>query len=534
MEVPSRTSSTKAWWQLPVIIALDDDRAERRKPSSIRQRVNNSIDGRASVQDLAFQAPLSRSLSATVDLTDEFEQCCESTFSDSFKQTSQKGPENLADMCSHFSQDSSNQCVRNLSDMQILNEQKSNSANGASASLAGNLTSTNQQQRQQVPSKRKLEKVSSFDQQRQRVTSKRKLKNVSASDEQASKLETGLLAPGRVHKNFRHGLVAKLMERVRFKATVVRFGTTRGGPRRWKKRTILLRDVTACCSQSSNQPPIETDHAWLKVGKQLRNLELRPHDIITFDARVRWYKKAGGCDLLLSHHTRLQKLGVNKLPLFNVSGDTIPEFQKHLSRHSSKAKSHNALAVSITTSVAECKRKAGAPRSQVVCGTGESERCRGAATAATAWASYGGLVSLPLAAEVQVVDRAVPAMVSTAPRALDPPAVLEPSSTGWDPKVYTKQGEPQNDVSLHLPRELLSNKLVTGRILAWKGRFGWIWPDEPLNHQSAGRHAGRIYIRAGDLVNETKLAIGMLVKFRVYSDAKGLGAESCSSLEGSF
>merc|ERR1712100_823924 len=108
-------------------------------------------------------------------------------------------------------------------------------------------------------------------------------------------------APRNVHRHVRLGLVSSLHQRMRFHGTVRRMGKTRGR-RAWMRRTVLLTDIVACEDQS-----IRTDHVWLVVGKQLENLQLHRGDKIQFDARVRWYRKRGGHDLKLSHHTKLKK-----------------------------------------------------------------------------------------------------------------------------------------------------------------------------------------------------------------------------------
>jgi hypothetical protein len=74
-------------------------------------------------------------------------------------------------------------------------------------------------------------------------------------------------------------------ERLRFKATVERFGTKpsfRGGP----KPTMLVRDVKLLTTEQ-----LVTDHLWFTVGKTIDQLYLCPGDQIEFDARVGKYLK---------------------------------------------------------------------------------------------------------------------------------------------------------------------------------------------------------------------------------------------------
>lgn len=73
--------------------------------------------------------------------------------------------------------------------------------------------------------------------------------------------------------------------RARFRATVVRFGSKKAfkGP---DKITLLVNDVYLT---KTNQKV--TDHLWFVVGKSFDKLDLKPDDMIEFDARVRTYKK---------------------------------------------------------------------------------------------------------------------------------------------------------------------------------------------------------------------------------------------------
>ncbi|CAK0848907.1 unnamed protein product [Prorocentrum cordatum] len=103
----------------------------------------------------------------------------------------------------------------------------------------------------------------------------------------------GVEPPGRVHPNARQDLMHGVMQRLRFRGTVRRLGRTRGVRKAWVKPTVLLVDVRACsCPAVADELPLETDHVWLKVGKQLADLQLLPGSVLEFDARVRWYKKA--------------------------------------------------------------------------------------------------------------------------------------------------------------------------------------------------------------------------------------------------
>jgi len=67
-------------------------------------------------------------------------------------------------------------------------------------------------------------------------------------------------------------------------------------------------------------------------------------------------------------------------------------------------------------------------------------------------------------------------------------------------------------------------------VLQWKRKFGWIEPDESLDHPEAFKNNWRIYVNVLD-VSSGVLYSGARVSFFVYSDGKGLGAEDVQ-LEG--
>jgi len=67
---------------------------------------------------------------------------------------------------------------------------------------------------------------------------------------------------------------------------------------------------------------------------------------------------------------------------------------------------------------------------------------------------------------------------------------------------------------------------VTGRIVEWKTKFGWIEPDAPIQHPEATRKGGRIFLGQDD-VAEVISGVGAHVSFYVYADGTGLGAMMC-------
>eukprot|EP00927_Polykrikos_kofoidii_P034852 TRINITY_DN2947_c0_g1_i1.p1 TRINITY_DN2947_c0_g1~~TRINITY_DN2947_c0_g1_i1.p1 ORF type:complete len:381 (-),score=76.26 TRINITY_DN2947_c0_g1_i1:58-1086(-) len=79
----------------------------------------------------------------------------------------------------------------------------------------------------------------------------------------------------------------------------------------------------------------------------------------------------------------------------------------------------------------------------------------------------------------------------------------------------------------HLPRTQVSSEWATGEVVEWKGKYGWIRPDKPIDHPLATKHKGRIYISELDLNDCSELATGDRPWFQVFEDSSGLGAEYC-------
>jgi len=75
------------------------------------------------------------------------------------------------------------------------------------------------------------------------------------------------------------------------------------------------------------------------------------------------------------------------------------------------------------------------------------------------------------------------------------------------------------------PRTKILPQRVTGKITDWKGKFGWIQPDRPIQHPEAKFHKGLIYLSQMDVEAEIS-GIGANVNFFVYSDGTGLGASN--------
>jgi len=68
-------------------------------------------------------------------------------------------------------------------------------------------------------------------------------------------------------------------------------------------------------------------------------------------------------------------------------------------------------------------------------------------------------------------------------------------------------------------------KRISGKVTEWKGRFGWVQPNQPVDHPMAQKNKGRIYLAQEDVELDIS-GVGALVNFFLYADGKGLGAKN--------
>jgi cold shock CspA family protein len=72
----------------------------------------------------------------------------------------------------------------------------------------------------------------------------------------------------------------------------------------------------------------------------------------------------------------------------------------------------------------------------------------------------------------------------------------------------------------------VSSIRMIGKLMEWKGKFGWIVPSTPINHPEARKHGGKVYLSQIDVEAEIS-GVGATVSFLVYADGTGLGAMHC-------
>jgi len=77
----------------------------------------------------------------------------------------------------------------------------------------------------------------------------------------------------------------------------------------------------------------------------------------------------------------------------------------------------------------------------------------------------------------------------------------------------------------NLPRRRVSPTRVSGRVIEWKGKYGWIQAHHRVEHPGARRRGGKIFVSMADILCATKLEPGDDCEFYIFEDEQGLGAE---------
>jgi len=76
-------------------------------------------------------------------------------------------------------------------------------------------------------------------------------------------------------------------------------------------------------------------------------------------------------------------------------------------------------------------------------------------------------------------------------------------------------------------REPVSETAIFGKVVDWKGKYGWIEPLEAVEHPMATKNKGKIFLHTKDWANSgTQPTVGQDCQFTLYSDHSGLGAEN--------
>jgi len=72
-------------------------------------------------------------------------------------------------------------------------------------------------------------------------------------------------------------------------------------------------------------------------------------------------------------------------------------------------------------------------------------------------------------------------------------------------------------------REMLHDEPLIGTIVDWKGKWGWLKPNDTIDHPLAKKHHGDLYLKQEDVEAEIE-GVGAVVQFMLYEDGQGLGA----------
>eukprot|EP00932_Pfiesteria_piscicida_P009145 SRR837773.19811.p1 GENE.SRR837773.19811~~SRR837773.19811.p1 ORF type:complete len:275 (-),score=73.70 SRR837773.19811:29-853(-) len=83
-----------------------------------------------------------------------------------------------------------------------------------------------------------------------------------------------------------------------------------------------------------------------------------------------------------------------------------------------------------------------------------------------------------------------------------------------------------------LPRTRISAEKFSGSVTAWKGKYGWIQPDEEIPHEKASLRNGSLFFSQSDVMSADAMAEGTMVMFHITEDDNGLGAEEVEAIGG--
>lgn len=89
-----------------------------------------------------------------------------------------------------------------------------------------------------------------------------------------------------------------------------------------------------------------------------------------------------------------------------------------------------------------------------------------------------------------------------------------------------KNGQAQNGGNKgQQKRNIVHPKPLSGKVSKWLGQFGWLKPNDTIDHPAMQKSKGLLYFSQEDVQTEIK-GIGSVVRFMLYEDQRGLGAAS--------
>jgi hypothetical protein len=74
-------------------------------------------------------------------------------------------------------------------------------------------------------------------------------------------------------------------------------------------------------------------------------------------------------------------------------------------------------------------------------------------------------------------------------------------------------------------RQVIHDTPLLGTIVQWRGKFGWVKPNDTIDHPLANKHQGDLFCAAQDVEAEIE-GVGATVQFMLYQDERGLGAQN--------
>merc|ERR1712137_1188915 len=76
---------------------------------------------------------------------------------------------------------------------------------------------------------------------------------------------------------------------------------------------------------------------------------------------------------------------------------------------------------------------------------------------------------------------------------------------------------PRRPSGAELERERLTAEKFTGEVVSFRGKFGYIMPDEEVDHPDAKKKDGKIWVSVNDIQGD-ELTEDQQVSFHIYTD----------------
>merc|ERR1712061_532112 len=74
-------------------------------------------------------------------------------------------------------------------------------------------------------------------------------------------------------------------------------------------------------------------------------------------------------------------------------------------------------------------------------------------------------------------------------------------------------------------RSPLHDEALYGTVVVWKGRYGFIQPNDTIDHPMAEKHGGKLFFALDDVEDELE-GVGTVVEYMLYEDSRGPGAQN--------